>query len=136
MSLVRCTPAMPQKCPIQPSELPILRAQWRWIIARSLPYDYSGELEWMFCGIEKYEPSRAYNSIAQCVLSETEIVDIPQVFLPLRWMRRGRPSTAGWWRGSFCWGRGRRRLERKRPGVCETPGPSLLSIARKCAHVS
>ena len=51
-------------------------------LARSLQYDYAERLEKVFCSIEKYEPSRAYNSIAQFVLYETQIVAMPQVCLP------------------------------------------------------
>src|SRR5882762_2409899 len=91
-------------------------------LARSLQYDYSEQLERAFCSIEKYEPSRAYDSMIQFALSETQMVDMPQVCLPSRWMRRGRPSMAGWWRGSVYWDRDRRILPQKRPGASDYTG--------------
>src|SRR5216683_7320377 len=42
--------------------------------------------------------------MAQFPLSETEVVAMPQVYLPLRWMRRDRRCMRRWWRGGFFWG--------------------------------
>jgi hypothetical protein len=85
MRIVRCTPSNATEVPLtnQPPELPVLSSTAEHDrttrVSRSLKQDYSGQLEGMFCSREKYEPSRAYNSMTLFALSETQIVAMPQM---------------------------------------------------------